>query len=238
MGLAAIELSKIYDKRRVVAGVSLAVDQGQVIGLLGPNGAGKTTTFYMIIGFLAVENGDVLLEGRKITRLPFYQRARLGIAYLPQEPSIFPRLRVEENLDLVLEWAAPPKKRKSIREGLLAEFGLHKLRRQRAGTLSAGERRQVEIARSLATSPSYILLDEPFSGIDPLTVANLQDQIVALKRHKIGLIVTDHNVHEALSITDYAYLMDQGKIIAAGPPQEIIADPLARRLYLGEGFKY
>ncbi|MEA3356197.1 MAG: LPS export ABC transporter ATP-binding protein [Candidatus Bipolaricaulota bacterium] len=238
MGLAAIELSKIYDKRQVVAGVSLAVDQGQVIGLLGPNGAGKTTTFYMIIGFLAVEKGNVLLEGREITRLPFYQRARLGIVYLPQEPSIFPRLRVEENLDLVLEWAASPEKRKSIREGLLVEFGLRKLRRQRAGTLSAGERRQVEIARSLATSPSYILLDEPFSGIDPLTVANLQDQIVALKRHKIGLIVTDHNVHETLSITDYAYLIDQGKIITAGPPQEIIADPLARRLYLGEGFKY
>jgi len=237
MTLEAKGLVKSYSGRRVVSFLSLHVERGKVVGLLGPNGAGKTTTFYMIIGFIAAERGAVLLDGEDISTLPFYRRARLGIGYLPQEPSVFIRATVAKNLDLVLECSTDLGKRVAIRERLLGEFGLGSLRTRRAGTLSAGERRRLEIARSLATSPSYILLDEPFSGIDPLSVAELQEQIAALKQRGIGLITTDHNVRDTLSITDYAYLINEGKVITSGTPEEILDDPLARRFYLGERFR-
>lgn len=237
MALEAKGLCKSFSGRRVVSSLSLSVDQGRVIGLLGPNGAGKTTSFYMIIGFLAADAGDVILDGRVISRLPFYRRARLGIGYLPQEPSVFTRASVQENLDLVLESAAAPEVRKRVREALLDEFGLGKLRRQRAGRLSSGERRRLEIARALAVSPAYILLDEPFSGIDPISVADLKGQIRRLRERGIGLVITDHNVRDTLSITDYAYLIYEGKVITAGTPDEIVTDPLARRFYLGDEFQ-
>ncbi len=237
MALEASGLCKSFSGRKVVDSLSLSVAQGQVIGLLGPNGAGKTTSFYMIIGFLAADAGDVILDNRIISRFPFYQRARLGIGYLPQEPSVFTRASVQENLDLVLETAVPPGLRGKVREELLNEFNLIKLRRQRAGSLSSGERRRLEIARALATSPSYILLDEPFSGIDPLSVADLKAQIRRLRDKGIGLVITDHNVRDTLSITDYAYLIYEGKVITAGTPAEIVIDPLARRFYLGEEFQ-
>jgi len=237
MALEAKGLVKSYSGRRVVNWVSLDVEPGKVVGLLGPNGAGKTTTFYMMIGFIAAERGAVLLEGEDISTLPFYRRARLGIGYLPQEPSVFIRASVMKNLDLVLEYSADPGEKVQIRERLLDEFGLVSLRARQAGTLSAGERRRLEIARSLATSPSYILLDEPFSGIDPLSVAELQEQIITLKEKGIGLIATDHNVRDTLSITDYAYLINEGKVITSGTPGEILDDPLARRFYLGERFQ-
>jgi len=237
MALEAKGLVKSYSGRRVVNWLSLDVEQGKVVGLLGPNGAGKTTTFYMMIGFIAAERGAVLLEGEDISTLPFFRRARLGIGYLPQEPSVFVHASVMKNLDLVLEYSADPGKKVQIRERLLDEFGLVSLRARQAGTLSAGERRRLEIARSLATSPSYILLDEPFSGIDPLSVAELQEQIVTLKERGIGLIATDHNVRDTLSITDYAYLINEGKVITSGTPGEILDDPLARRFYLGERFQ-
>ena len=237
MALEAKGLVKSYSGQRVVNWLSLDVEQGKVVGLLGPNGAGKTTTFYMMIGFIAAERGAVLLEGEDISTLPFFRRARLGIGYLPQEPSVFVHASVMKNLDLVLEYSADPGKKVQIRERLLDEFGLVSLRARQAGTLSAGERRRLEIARSLATSPSYILLDEPFSGIDPLSVAELQEQIVTLKERGIGLITTDHNVRDTLSITDYAYLINEGKVITSGTPGEILDDPLARRFYLGERFQ-
>lgn len=237
MALEAKGLVKSYKGRRVVDRLSLEVNPGEVIGLLGPNGAGKTTTFYMMIGFIAAEEGEVLLEGRVISTLPFYQRARLGIGYLPQDPSVFTHASVEENLNLVLEWSRKLEKQEAIREDLLREFALEGLRTQQAATLSSGERRRLEIARVLATSPSYILLDEPFSGIDPLSVAELQEQIVALKRRRIGLVITDHNVRDTLSITDHAYLINEGCLITAGTPEEIVGDHLARRFYLGERFQ-
>ncbi len=237
MALEAKGLCKSFSGRRVVDSLSLSVDQGRVIGLLGPNGAGKTTSFYMIIGFLAADAGDVLLNGRVISRLPFYRRARLGIGYLPQEPSVFTRASVQENLDLVLEVGAAPQQRIRVREALLDEFNLVKLRHQRAGSLSSGERRRLEIARALALSPSYILLDEPFSGIDPISVADLKGQIRRLRDRGIGLVITDHNVRDTLSITDYAYLIYEGRVITAGTPDEIVTDPLARRFYLGDDFR-
>ena len=236
MALEAKGLCKSFSGRKVVDSLSLSVAPGQVIGLLGPNGAGKTTSFHMIIGFLAADAGDVFLDGRAISRLPFYRRARLGIGYLPQEPSVFTRASVQENLDLVLEVTARSE-RERVREELLAEFDLASLRRQRAGSLSSGERRRLEIARVLALSPRYILLDEPFSGIDPISVADLKQEIGKLRDRGIGLVITDHNVRDALSITDYTYLIYSGKVITAGTPDEIVTDPLARRFYLGEGFQ-
>jgi len=236
MALEAKGLCKSFSGRKVVDSLSLSVAPGQVIGLLGPNGAGKTTSFHMIIGFLAADAGDVFLDGRAISRLPFYRRARLGIGYLPQEPSVFTRASVQENLDLVLEVTAT-RGRERVREELLAEFDLASLRRQRAGSLSSGERRRLEIARVLALSPRYILLDEPFSGIDPISVADLKQEIGKLRDRGIGLVITDHNVRDALSITDYTYLIYSGKVITAGTPDEIVTDPLARRFYLGEGFQ-
>ena len=237
MALEARDLVRVYGGRRVVDGLSLRVERGQVVGLLGPNGAGKTTTFYMMIGFLACEAGRVLLEEEDVSSLAFYQRARRGIGYLPQEPSVFTRATVAGNLDLVLEWWNSPDGRAEVRERLLHEFGLSHLRERVARTLSSGERRRLEIARSLTTSPSYLLLDEPFSGIDPISVADLQQEITRLKARGIGLVITDHNVRDTLSVTDYAYLISEGRVVTDGTPEEILADPLARRLYLGEGFQ-
>ena len=236
MTLEAQGLVKEYSQRRVVDGISLTVEPGRIIGLLGPNGAGKTTTFHMMIGFIAADDGRILLHGKDISRFPFYKRARLGIGYLPQEPSVFTRASVEENLNLVLEREGKTKM-KELREEILREFGLEKLGTRRAGSLSAGERRRLEIARCLATDPTFILLDEPFSGIDPISIADLQEHVMALRERDIGLVITDHNVRDTLSITDYAYLMNEGRMITEGTPAEIVNDPLARRFYLGEGFR-
>jgi len=236
MTLRAEALVKIYQRRTVVNRLSLQVEPGRIVGLLGPNGAGKTTTFHMMIGFIAADAGRVLLDDEDISGLPFFRRARLGIGYLPQEPSVFTQASVVENLDLALEWFPSEKERSHLREQLLAEFGLQELQAQEAKTLSSGERRRLEIARTLATSPHYVLLDEPFSGIDPISIADLQREIVSLKERGIGVVVTDHNVRDTLTITDHACLIDKGQQIAAGTPEAILADPVARRVYLGEGF--
>jgi len=237
MALEGRALVKRYDRRAVVNALTISIDRGKITGLLGPNGAGKTTTFYLLIGFIAADGGSVYLDETEISELPFYQRARRGIGYLPQEPSVFAKASVRENLDIALEWAVPGTDRKARREELLDEFKLTDLGERRAGTLSSGERRRLEIARSLAASPSYVLLDEPFSGIDPISIADLQDEIESLKERGIGVIVTDHNVRDTLSITDSAYLIDRGQLIASGTPEEILESPLARRVYLGEGFR-
>jgi len=236
MALRAEGLVKVYQRRPVVDQLSLEVEPGRIVGLLGPNGAGKTTTFHMMIGFIAADAGRVLLDDEDISFLPFFRRARLGIGYLPQEPSVFTRASVAENLDLALEWFPSQEERSHLREQLLEEFGLQGLRGQEARTLSSGERRRLEIARTLATSPRYVLLDEPFSGIDPISITDLQQEIVSLKERGIGIVVTDHNVRDTLRITDHALLIDQGREIAAGTPEEILANPVARRVYLGEGF--
>jgi len=237
MALEGRNLIKRYDSHPVVDRFSLTIEPGQITGLLGPNGAGKTTTFYLLIGFIAADGGTVFLDEDEISALPFYQRARRGIGYLPQEPSVFTKTSVRENLDIALEWSPSVRDRRARREELLAEFKLSNLSNRRAGTLSSGERRRLEIARSLAASPRYVLLDEPFSGIDPISIADLQAEIRSLKNRGIGVIVTDHNVRDTLSITDNAYLIDQGKLIASGTPDEILESPLARRVYLGEGFR-
>jgi len=237
MAVEARNLVKEYGEHRVVDGMSLTAKSGKIIGLLGPNGAGKTTTFLMMIGFIAADAGVIILNGDDISRHPFYKRARLGIGYLPQEPSVFTHATVEENLNLVLETASKGMHLSTVRDEILHDFALNKLRTRRAGSLSAGERRRLEIARCLATDPSFILLDEPFSGIDPISIADLQKHVIALRKRNIGLVITDHNVRDTLSITDYAYLMNEGRMITAGTPDEIISDPLARRFYLGEGFR-
>jgi len=237
MGLEGRGLVKRYAGRAVVDRLSLTIEPGQITGLLGPNGAGKTTTFYMLIGFIAADGGSVFLDEDEISSLPFYERARRGIGYLPQEPSVFTKATVRENLDLALEWSRAVANRGERREQLLDEFKLRSLRDQRAGTLSSGERRRLEIARTLAASPRYVLLDEPFSGIDPISIADLQTEITSLRDRGIGVIVTDHNVRDTLSITDGAYLIDSGELIASGTPAEILESPLARRVYLGEGFR-
>ena len=238
MAFEARGLVKVYGRRCVVDRLSFCIERGKITGLLGPNGAGKTTSFYMMIGFIMADAGRVLLEGSDISHLPFSDRAKLGISYLPQEPSVFTRATVEQNLDLALEWRIAPGQHRETRERLLEEFHLTSLRNQRAGTLSSGERRRLEIARALACNPSYILLDEPFSGIDPLSVHDLQKRMSALKEREIGLMLTDHNVRDTLTITDYAYLIHEGRLIASGPPQEIVQAPRARRLYFGEDFKH
>ena len=237
MGLEGRGLVKHYGGRAVVDRLSLTIEPGPITGLLGPNGAGKTTTFYMLIGFIAADGGSVFLDEDEISSLPFYERARRGVGYLPQEPSVFTKATVRENLDLALEWSRAVASRDKRREQLLDEFKLGSLRDQRAGTLSSGERRRLEIARTLAASPRYVLLDEPFSGIDPISIADLQAEITSLRDRGIGVIVTDHNVRDTLSITDGAYLIDSGKLIASGTPAEILESPLARRVYLGEGFR-
>lgn len=237
MSLLAENLVKTYRRRRVVDQVSLTVRPGEVVGLLGPNGAGKTTTFYMIVGLEASEGGRISLNDREITRLPMYRRARLGIGYLSQEPSIFRKLTVVENLRAVLEVTPLTRaERKERLEGLLAEFNLQDLRALRGGVLSGGERRRVEIARALATSPAFLLLDEPFTGVDPIAVADIQGIIAYLREKGLGVLLTDHNVRETLAITDRAYILHQGKVLAAGDAQVIATDPQARKFYLGEKF--
>lgn len=232
------DLRKRYGQRWVVNGVTVQVRQGEVVGLLGPNGAGKTTTFYMLMGFIVPNGGQVFLDSQEITPLPMYRRARLGISYLPQEPSVFRKLTVEENILLVLEMqGVPPKPRRQIAEVLMEELNLTKVKGNLGQELSGGERRRVEIARALATNPKFLLLDEPFTGVDPIAVEDLQRAIAQLKQKGIGILITDHNVRETLRITDRSYILSEGIIRTHGTPQEIVNDPLARRYYLGESFE-
>lgn len=236
--LQAVDLSKAYRGRKVVDEVDLEIGRGEVVGLLGPNGAGKTTTFYILVGLARPDSGRVLLDGDDITDLPMYLRARNGISYLPQEPSVFRQLSVEENLLAVLETLEmTPEQQRDRLEELLAKMGLEDVRHNRAYTLSGGERRRLEIARSLVLEPAFVLLDEPFSGIDPLTVVDIQQIIAELSAAGIGVLVTDHNVRETLSVTDRAYIINNGKIFRAGTPAELSSDPEVRRVYLGEHFR-
>ena len=236
--LQAVDLSKSYKGRKVVDDLDLEVRQGEVVGLLGPNGAGKTTTFYILVGLAKPDSGRVLLNGDDITDLPMYLRARSGISYLPQEPSVFRQLTVEENLLAVLETLPISAERQRDRlEELLAQMKLEKVRLNRAYTLSGGERRRLEIARSLVLEPAFMLLDEPFSGIDPLTVVDIQKLIGELSRQGIGILVTDHNVRETLTVTDRAYIVHNGKIFRAGTPTDLSDDAEVRRVYLGDRFR-
>lgn len=231
-------LVKQYKKRTVVDNVSIDVHQGEVVGLLGPNGAGKTTTFYMIVGMIKPNEGSVFLDDKEITRLPMYKRARMGVGYLPQEASVFRRLTVRENILAVLELMKLSKAGREERcRHLMEDFGLTNIQKNRGYTLSGGERRRTEIARALATEPNFILLDEPFAGIDPIAVEDIMRIVQSLKNRNIGVLITDHNVHETLSITDRSYLLFEGRILKYGTAETLAADPEARRLYLGEKFK-
>jgi lipopolysaccharide export system ATP-binding protein len=233
------ELSKAYRGRKVVDDVSIFMEQGEVVGLLGPNGAGKTTTFYMVVGLISPDSGAVTLDGKDITGLPMYQRARRGISYLPQEPSVFRKLSVEENLLAILETLPiPAHERRERLARLLEQLGLDGVRRNKGYMLSGGERRRVEIARSLSINPKFLLLDEPFSGIDPIQVIELQRIISDLKRSGIGILVTDHNVRETLMVTDRAYIINNGKIFRSGRPDVLSRDPEVKRVYLGENFSF
>jgi len=236
--LSTDAIGKSYKRRQVVSGVSIHVSQGEVVGLLGPNGAGKTTSFYMIVGLIAPDSGRILADGEDITRVPMYMRARhYGISYLPQEPSVFRKLTVEENVLAVLEVQNISREARRARtEKLIEQLNLGHIRKTRGYALSGGERRRVEIARCLCIQPSFILLDEPFSGIDPIAVIDLQEIIFDLKASGIGVLITDHNVRETLSVTDRAYIINQGKIFRDGTPEELGTDPEVRRVYLGEGF--
>ncbi len=236
--LAAYSLGKSYGKRQVVRDVSLNVRRGEAVGLLGPNGAGKTTVFYMITGLVPADQGQIQLDGFDITRLPMYRRARLGIGYLPQEASIFRGLTVEENIRAVLEVTEPDRrKREDQLDALLDEFSITRLRKSPSIALSGGERRRCEIARALAGRPNFMLLDEPFAGIDPIAVGDIQDLVLHLKARGIGVLITDHNVRETLSLIDRAYIIHSGQVLMEGTPDEIIASPDVRRLYLGEDFR-
>jgi lipopolysaccharide export system ATP-binding protein len=236
--LQACGLEKSYRRRKVVNDVHLELRQGEVVGLLGPNGAGKTTTFYMVVGLISPDAGKVLLNGTDITGSPMYQRARSGISYLPQEPSAFRKLTVEENLRGIAETLPLTAGEQTERvEGLLEEFGIASLRRQGAYTLSGGERRRLEIARALVLTPKFVLLDEPFAGIDPLAVLDIQRIIGELKKRNIGILVTDHNVRETLNITDRAYIINEGKILRVGSPDELTNDTEVKKVYLGENFR-
>jgi len=235
--LETTEISKSYRGRKVVDDVTVSVDQGEVVGLLGANGAGKTTSFYMIVGLITPDSGCILVDGADITPLPMYLRARRGISYLPQEASVFRKLTVEENLMAILETL--PLRNRERRENLdrlIEQLGLEKVRRSQGYMLSGGERRRVEIARSLVIEPKFLLLDEPFSGIDPIQVLELQRIIFDLKRTGIGILVTDHNVRETLAVTDRAYIIDNGRIFRAGSPEALARDPEVKRVYLGESF--
>jgi lipopolysaccharide export system ATP-binding protein len=237
--LSTVELVKSYKGRKVVDDLSLSIAQGEVVGLLGPNGAGKTTTFYLIVGLSSPDSGQVLLDGVDITAYPMYLRARNGISYLPQEPSIFRKLTVEENILAVLETLPlTPDQRRARLEELIAELGLQQVRRSYGYLLSGGERRRVEIARSLVISPAFVLLDEPFSGIDPLTVLDIQQIVVRLKSLGIGVLITDHNVRETLQVTDRAYIINNGRIFRSGTPDELGNDADVKRVYLGDNFRW
>ncbi len=232
-------LKKRYKKRQVVKGVNLSIKQGEIVGLLGPNGAGKTTTFYMVVGLIRPNEGRIFLDDKEITRLPMYRRARMGIGYLPQESSVFRRLSVEDNIKGILEMATSLS-RKEIREKteqLLEEFGITHVRKNPGMHLSGGERRRTEIARALALDPKFILLDEPFAGVDPIAVEDIQKIVKKLVKKNIGVLITDHNVYETLSITDRAYLLFEGNIIKEGTAEELAEDPQVRKVYLGEKFK-
>jgi len=237
-GLSVVSIAKSYDKRAVLTDVSLGVDRGEVLGLLGPNGAGKTTCFYSIMGLVKPDSGRILLDGNDITGLPMYRRAILGLGYLPQETSIFRGLTVSQNIMAVLEVAEPDKKARAERlEQLLGEFHIERLRDAPAMALSGGERRRCEIARALAANPSIMLLDEPFAGIDPISIQDIRDLIVALKLRNIGVLITDHNVRETLDIVDRACIIYGGQVLFAGSPEDLVADENVRRLYLGESFE-
>ena len=236
--LRAVELNKRYKKRVVVHDVSLEVSSGEVVGLLGPNGAGKTTCFYMIVGLVAADGGRIYIDDREITRLPIHRRARLGLSYLPQEASVFRRLTVQENIRAVLELMELPEDEVGRRlDTLLAELHIAHLRDATALSLSGGERRRTEIARALGTQPAFILLDEPFAGVDPIAVLDIQRIIRFLKERGIGVLITDHNVRETLGICDRAYIINEGSVLAAGRPEEIVYNENVRRVYLGEHFR-
>lgn len=238
MELRSDNIVKIYKDRMVVKGVNIHVKSGEIVGLLGPNGAGKTTTFYMMVGFIRPSKGSVYIDDQEVTQLPMYERARHGLGYLAQEPTIFKGLSVEENLLAVLERISDNKKEQKRRvDELLTEFGLAKLAKQKAWTLSGGEKRRMEIARCMISNPKIILLDEPFVGIDPITVSDLRHMIFKLKDKGIGVLITDHNVRETLPLTERAYLIYDGKILVEGDQDTLINDPNARKLYLGEDFK-
>jgi lipopolysaccharide export system ATP-binding protein len=238
MGLIARDLGKAYKGRQVVNGVSLSLKRGEILGLLGPNGAGKTTCFYMVMGLIQPDFGDISIDGQDVTLLPMYVRARLGLGYLPQEPSIFRGMSVEDNVLAVLETIEPVAPTREFRATeILTELRIDRLRKQRATSLSGGERRRLEIARALATDPSFILLDEPFAGIDPLAIADIRDLIGFLKQRGIGVLITDHNVRDTLNIIDRATIIFDGEVLFEGSPDEVLHQPDVRRVYLGADFR-
>ncbi len=238
MKLYTKNLVKKYRQRTVVKGVSVEVSQGEIVGLLGPNGAGKTTTFYMIVGLIKPFDGQVFLEDKEITEMPMYKRAQQGIGYLAQEASVFRHLSVEDNLNAVMEFTGLTKQQRQEKlESLLDEFGLQHIRKSKGIQLSGGERRRTEIARALAVDPKFILLDEPFAGVDPIAVEDIQSIVAKLKKKNIGILITDHNVHETLTITDRAYLLFEGSILKAGTAEELAADEHVRKVYLGKNFE-
>jgi lipopolysaccharide export system ATP-binding protein len=238
MKLSAINIQKSYKGRKVVKGISIEVKQGEIVGLLGPNGAGKTTSFYMIVGLIKPQGGKILLDDSEITSFPMYKRAQNGIGYLAQEASVFRKLSVEDNILSVLQLTSLSKKeQKEKTESLLEEFGLTHIRKSRGDLLSGGERRRTEIARALATDPKFVLLDEPFAGVDPVAVEDIQRIVAHLKKKNIGILITDHNVQETLAITDKTYLMFEGSILKAGKPEELAKDEMVRKVYLGKNFE-
>ncbi len=238
MKLRADNLMKSYKGRKVVKGISLEVNQGEIVGLLGPNGAGKTTSFYMIVGFVKPNGGNIYLDNTNITNYPMYKRAQNGIGYLAQEASVFRKLSIEDNILSVLQLTKLSKKEQHLKmEELIEEFSLEHIRKNRGDLLSGGERRRTEIARALATSPNFILLDEPFAGVDPVAVEDIQGIIARLKNKNIGILITDHNVQETLAITDKTYLMFEGSILKSGIPEELASDEMVRKVYLGQNFE-
>lgn len=238
MKLKADNLIKIYKGRKVVKGITVEVEQGEIVGLLGPNGAGKTTSFYMIVGLIKPNGGSVMLDNTNITKYPMYKRAQRGIGYLAQEASVFRKLSIEDNIMSVLQLTNLSKKEREMKmESLIDEFGLNHIRKNRGDLLSGGERRRTEIARALATDPKFILLDEPFAGVDPVAVEDIQSIVAKLKDKNIGILITDHNVQETLAITDHTYLMFEGKILKHGIPEELAADEMVRKVYLGQNFE-
>ena len=238
MILSAEKIEKSYKGKKVVKGISLSVKQGEIVGLLGPNGAGKTTSFYMIVGLIKPESGNIFLNKENISKFPMYKRAQYGIGYLAQEASVFRKLNVEENILSVLQLTNLSKKeQKEKTDSLLEEFGLSHIRKNRGDLLSGGERRRTEIARALATDPKFVLLDEPFAGVDPLAVEDIQRIVAHLKKKNIGILITDHNVQETLAITDKTYLMFEGSILKAGEPKDLVKDEMVRKVYLGKNFE-